>query len=115
MTEFVDSFGSFTTDFEATTPVYQSVEDCYKFMFKELAEAIADMTDEAASSDMEKNGDPADAFDPIKWKNCGISMKLQINCPAFWKSMVLLRNPPELKTFMTHHSIPLYAPITVIM
>lgn len=78
MTEFVDSFGSFTTDFEANTPVYESVEDCYKFMFKELAEAIADMTDEAASSDMEKNGDPAYAFDPIKWKNFGISMWMRI-------------------------------------
>lgn len=78
MTEFVDSFGSFTTDFEATTPVYQSVEDCYKFMFQELSEAIADMTDEAASSDMEKNGDPAYQFDPIKWKNFGISMWMRI-------------------------------------
>ena len=66
MTEFVDSFGSFTTDFEANTTVYESVEDCYKWMFNELAEAIADMTDEAASSDSEKNGDPAYNFDPAK-------------------------------------------------
>ncbi len=79
MTEFVDSFGSFTTDFEGTTPQYQSVEECYKFMFKELAEAVADINVNAtASSDAEKNGDPAYAFDPVKWKNFGISMWMRI-------------------------------------
>ncbi len=79
LTEFVDSFGSFTTDFEATTPVYQSVEDCYKYMFKELAESVAAInTGVTASSDPEKNGDPAYAFDPVKWKNFGISMWMRI-------------------------------------
>ena len=79
MTEFVDSFGSFTTDFEGATPKYESVEDCYKFMFKELAEAVADINLNApATSDVEKAGDPAYQFDPLKWKNFGISMWMRI-------------------------------------
>lgn len=81
MTEFVDSFGSFTTDFTGTTPVYESVEDCYKFMFNELAEAVAAINTSdsaAASSDAEKNGDPAYQLDPLKWKNFGISMWMRI-------------------------------------
>lgn len=79
MTEFVDSFGSFTTDFEGTTPKYESVEDCYKFMFKELAEAVADINlNVQATSDVEKQGDPAYQFDPVKWKNFGISMWMRI-------------------------------------
>ncbi len=78
MTEFVDSFGSFTTDFEGTSPEYQSIEDCYKFMFTELDAAISEMNSEAASSDTEKNGDPAYQLDPVKWKNFGISMWMRI-------------------------------------
>ena len=79
MTEFVDSFGSFTTDFSATTPVYQSVADCYKFMFAQLAEAVgAIKTGVNPSDDAEKNGDPAYAFDPEKWKNFGISMWMRL-------------------------------------
>ena len=79
MTEFVDSFGSFTTDFAATTPEYQSVEECYNFMFKELAEAVAAIdVNVNPTSDTEKNGDPAYQFDPVKWKNFGISMWMRI-------------------------------------
>ena len=79
MTEFVDSFGSFTTDFTATTPQYESVEACYNFMFKELAEAVGAINVNVnASDDAEKNGDPAYAFDPVKWKNFGISMWMRI-------------------------------------
>ena len=79
MTEFVDSFGSFTTDFEGATPQYQSVEECYKFMFNELAEAVAAINlDAPATSDVEKAGDPAYQFDPLKWKNFGISMWMRI-------------------------------------
>ncbi len=79
MTEFVDSFGSFTTDFAAATPEYQSVEDCYKFMFAQLAEAVGAInTNVNASDDTEKNGDPAYAYDPVKWKNFGISMWMRL-------------------------------------
>jgi len=79
MTEFVDSFGSYTTDFTSEKPEYKSVEDCYDFMFKELAEAIPaiDVTVNA-STDLEKNGDPAYQNDPVKWKNFGISMWMRI-------------------------------------
>ena len=79
MTEFVDSFGSFTTDFESANPQYESVEDCYKFMFKELEEAVADINlNVVATSDVEKNADPAYQFDPAKWKNFGISMWMRL-------------------------------------
>ena len=79
MTEFVDSFGSYTTDFESASPEYKSVEDCYKYMFAELAEAIPaiDMN-VTASTDVEKHGDQAYELDPIKWKNFGISMWMRI-------------------------------------
>ena len=78
MTEFVDSFGSYTTDFESISPEYKSVQECYNFMFTELASAIGDIVDEAASSDLEVKGDPAYSLDPEKWKNFGISMWMRI-------------------------------------
>jgi hypothetical protein len=79
MTEFVDSFGCFTTDFESTSPEYKSVEDCYKFMLTELAESVAaiDMNF-PGSTDAEKKGDPAYQLDPAKWKNFGISMWMRL-------------------------------------
>lgn len=74
MTEFVDSFGSFTTDFESTTPEYKSVEECYKFMYAELAAAIAELDLNTTATSDEQKGDPAYQLDPLKWKNFGISM-----------------------------------------
>ena len=79
MTEFVDSFGCFTTDFESTSPEYKSVEDCYKFMLAELNDAVGAINPEyAGSSDTEKKGDPAYQLDPVKWKNFGISMWMRV-------------------------------------
>ena len=79
MTEFVDSFGSFTTDFAATTPVYQSVEDCYKYMFGQLKEAVGAINvGVKPEGSTEENGDPAYKFDPVKWKNFGISMWMRL-------------------------------------
>ena len=79
MTEFVDSFGSFTTDFESTSPKYQSVEECYDFMLAELAEATKDIdVNVKASTSTEENGDPAYKLDPAKWKNFGISMWMRL-------------------------------------
>lgn len=79
MTEFVDSFGSFTTDFESTSPKYQSVEECYDFMLAELGEAVRSIDASVQpSSDGEKNSDPAYQLDPAKWKNFGISMWMRL-------------------------------------
>ena len=79
MTEFVDSFGCFTTDFESTSPEYKSVEECYKFMLTELAESVASIdADFPGSTDAEKKGDPAYQLDPVKWKNFGISMWMRL-------------------------------------
>ena len=79
MTEFVDSFGCFTTDFESTSPEYKSVEECYKFMLAELAESVASIdADFPGSTDAEKKGDPAYQLDPVKWKNFGISMWMRL-------------------------------------
>ena len=58
MTEFVDSFGSFTTDFEGYNPEYQSVEECYNFMLKELGEAVPAINlNFAGESSTEKDAD----------------------------------------------------------
>lgn len=75
MTEYVDSFGSYITDFESDSPEYRSVEDCYKFMFQELSEAVSAINPSVlpASPD-EITLDPAYSFDFAKWKNFGISM-----------------------------------------
>ena len=79
MTEFVVSFGCFTTDFESTSPEYKSVEECYKFMLAELAESVAAIdVNFPASTDAEKKGDPAYQLDPAKWKNFGISMWMRL-------------------------------------
>ena len=75
MTEFVDSFGSFTTDFEGFTPQYQSVQECYDFMLKELSEAVPAIDlNFTGENEMEKEADAAYQLDPLKWKNFGISM-----------------------------------------
>ena len=64
MTEFVDSFGSFTFDFEANTPEYKSVEECYDFMLKELSEAVpAINTAYSGESSTEKDADAAFQLD----------------------------------------------------
>jgi len=79
MTEFVDSFGSFTTDFESTSPKYQSVEECYKFMLAELNDAVTKIdVNMSTPSGSEQNGDPAYKMDPLKWKNFGISMWMRL-------------------------------------
>ena len=79
MTEFVDSFGSFTTDFEGYNPEYQSVEECYNFMLKELGEAVPAINlNFAGESSTEKDADASYQLDPLKWKNFGISMWMRI-------------------------------------
>ena len=75
MTEFVDSFGSFTTDFEGFTPQYQSVQECYDFMLQELSEAVAAIDlNFSGETNTEKDADAAYGLDALKWKNFGISM-----------------------------------------
>ncbi len=75
MTEFVDSFGSFTFDFEANTPEYKSVQDCYNFMLTELKEAVnAIDLNYSGESSTEQDADAAYLLDAAKWKNFGISM-----------------------------------------
>ena len=78
MTEFVDSFGSFTTDFESNSPKYQSVEECYKFMFAELGEAVGAIDTDCAPTSDEAGDDQVYGLDPVKWKNFGISMWMRI-------------------------------------
>ena len=79
MAEFVDSFGCFTTDFESTSPEYKSVEDCYKFMYAELAESVAAIDlNYGPSSKSEQDGDPAYQLDPLKWKNYGVSLWMRL-------------------------------------
>ncbi len=79
MTEFVDSFGSFTYDFEANTPEYRSVQECYQYMLAELNEAVPAI-DVAYSgeSSTEKDADAAYQLDATKWKNFGISMWMRV-------------------------------------
>ena len=79
MTEFVDSFGCFTTDFESTTPEYKSVQECYDFMFSELAAAIPEIDlNTAPTKEEAESSDNAYGLDPLKWKNFGISMWMRI-------------------------------------
>ena len=79
MSEYVDTFGPYTTDFESTSPKYESLADCYGFMFNELSEAIKAIdVNVAPESDDEKNCDPIFKFDAAKWKNYGISMWMRL-------------------------------------
>ena len=75
MTEFVDSFGSFTFVFEANTPEYKSVKECYNFMLTELSEAVPAIDlNYSGTSSTEQDADAAYLLDAAKWKNFGISM-----------------------------------------
>ena len=79
MTEFVDSFGCFTFDFEANTPEYKSVKECYDFMLAELNEAVPAINlNYSGTSSTEQDADAAYLLDAAKWKNFGISMWMRV-------------------------------------
>jgi len=79
MTEFVDSFGCFTFDFEANTPEYKSVKECYDFMLAELNEAVPAINlNYSGTSSTEQDADAAYLLDAGKWKNFGISMWMRV-------------------------------------
>ena len=79
MTEFVDSFGCFTFDFDANIPEYKSVKECYDFMLAELNEAVPAIDiNYSGESSTEKDADASYQLDAAKWKNFGISMWMRI-------------------------------------
>ena len=79
LTEFVDSFGCFTTDFEANTPEYKSVQECYNFMLSEVGDAVSKINlDYSGTSSTEQDADAAYQLDAAKWKNFGISMWMRV-------------------------------------
>ncbi len=79
MSEFADSFGPMPIDmFKGENPTFVSLKDVYYYFMDELREAVAaiDTTVEATSSEAES--DHAYGWDPVKWKNYGISMWMRL-------------------------------------
>lgn len=81
MSEFADSFGPMPTDgFKGKNPDFNSVKDVYYYMYSELADAVAKI-DINARPDAKSEAagcDPVFAFDPVKWKNYGVSLWMRL-------------------------------------
>lgn len=81
MSEFTDSFGPMPTDgFKGNNPEFKSVKDVYYYLYSELKDAISKIDVNAkpeAGSEAEKC-DPAFNYDPVKWKNYGVSLWMRL-------------------------------------
>lgn len=81
MSEFADSFGPMPIDgFKGENPDFNSVKEVYYYMYSELADAVAkiDLSAKPDAGSEAKRCDPAFAFDPVKWKNYGVSLWMRL-------------------------------------
>lgn len=75
--EFTDNFGPYPLDaFQGVNPTFNSVEEVYDFILKELKEATAAIK-KVAPTEMEKKSDPIFEFDSEKWIKFGNSLRMR--------------------------------------
>lgn len=79
MSEFVDCFGVMPIEaFGGKNPEFNTCEEVYTFLLKELKEAAAELNLEVEANDTEKTCDRAYKFDFIKWQKYANSMRMRL-------------------------------------
>lgn len=81
MSEFTDSFGPMPVNgFNGVNPEFSSVQDVYHYMYAELADAISKINMDASPKEGSEAAscDPAFKYDPLKWKNYGVSLWMRL-------------------------------------
>ena len=79
MSEMADNFGPMPVDgFKGVNPDFNSVKDVYYFMLKELKEAVSEIDETVEFLDRVKKLDPAFAYDNLKWKKYGNSLRMRL-------------------------------------
>ena len=76
--EFTDNFGPYPLDaFQGVTPNFNSVEEVYDFILKELKEATADIITGVTATEEEGKSDPIFKFNTEKWQKFGNSLRMR--------------------------------------
>ena len=79
MSEMADNFGPIPIEgFQSVNPDYNSVEDVYLYLLKELKEATAAIDVSVVNSVDISKWDPAFGYDYVKWRNYGNSMRMRL-------------------------------------
>lgn len=79
MSEFVDNFGAMSLDaFQGVNPGYNSAQEIYTFMLKDLKEAVGALNTSVTPDDSEKRFDRVYAFNFAKWKQFGNSLRMRL-------------------------------------
>lgn len=79
MSEFVDNFGPMPIEaFTGTHVSFNTVEEVYSFLLKELEEATGAIKPEATAPDAAKKLDPAYGYDFEKWQRYGNSLRMRL-------------------------------------
>ena len=76
--DFTDSFGPYPLDAaQGVNPTFNSVEEVYAFMLKELKEAAAAINTSVEPTADEAKGDPAFGYNGAKWVKLANSLRLR--------------------------------------
>ena len=77
--EFTDNFGPYPLDaFQGVNPNFNSVEEVYMFILKELKEATADILVSERATEDEAKSDPIFGYDAEKWQKYGNSLRMRL-------------------------------------
>lgn len=76
--DFTDSFGPYPLDgFEGHNPTFNSVQEVYDYMLKELKEAAAAINTSVEPTTDEAKGDPAFGYNAEKWIRLANSLRMR--------------------------------------
>lgn len=76
--DFSDCFGPYPLNaFQGENPTFNSVEEVYDFIIKEVTEASAAIDLTAEASDLQKKGDPAFKYDAAKWQKLANTLRMR--------------------------------------
>lgn len=79
MSEFADEFGPMPLNLaQGVNPTFSPLQDVYYYFMDELREAVADIDTTVDATADEAKSDNAYGWNPVKWKNYGISMWMRL-------------------------------------
>lgn len=79
MSEFADEFGPMPLNLaQGVNPTFSSLQEVYYYFMDELREAVAAIDTTIEATGDEAKSDNAYGWNPVKWKNYGISMWMRL-------------------------------------